>query len=345
MNISEFEVKIYKMGNGYLQVRFIDPKTGQRKRKRFSTLKDAKSYKQEIKRRVSVQGINTFNDLRISQAMKDYIEKFPSSKVRSRGNHFKSFIDKFGTYNVNAITTLDLQEWMEKSQRTLDLSDRTMNHVKAQFNGFFKYLKKENSITNNPINDVRFKYSGNPRRKRVILSVDEVRKILENAKRFSPHTLYPYLACVAHTGARRSEILRLDRKDVDFQTGLIHLRQTKNGQERFVRISPALKNVLKIHLESHTYEPLITNEDSERLHRSQLGRLMDKFKAFFPISNKNWASHSLRHSFAYNFLKKGGQMYQLQAILGHKTIGMTVDLNGQLQAQDIENPSPYEYED
>ena len=72
---------------------------------------------------------------------------------------------------------------------------------------------------------------------------------------------------------------------------------------------------------------------------------MDKFKAFFPLENKdNWGSHSLRHSFAYNFLKQGGRMYQLQAILGHRSIGVTVDLYGQLQAQDIDCPSPYEIE-
>ena len=69
---------------------------------------------------------------------------------------------------------------------------------------------------------------------------------------------------------------------------------------------------------------------------------MIKFKVYFPIENKDWGSHSLRHSFAYNFLKKGGNMYQLQAILGHRSIDVTVDLYGQLQAQDVENPSPYE---
>lgn len=342
--MNEFEVKIYRMGSGHFQVRYLDPRTGKRKRKRFNTLKEAKTYKKQIEGKVRVQGIGTLSELRVAQAMKNYIEKFPSSQVRSRGNHFKSFIHKFGIYNVSAVTTSDLQEWMEKSQRTSDLSDRTMNHVKTQFNSFFKYLKKDNHITHNPMVDVRFRYSNNPRRKRVILSIEEVKWILENAKKFSPHILYPYLACVSHTGARRSEVIRLDRKDIDFQTGLIHLRETKNGQERFVRISPMLREVLTAHLEGHPYEPLIINEKSERLNRSQLGRLIDKFKAFFPISDKNWGSHSLRHSFAYNFLKKGGQMYQLQAILGHKTIGMTVDLYGQLQAQDIESPSPYEPE-
>jgi hypothetical protein len=34
-------------------------------------------------------------------------------------------------------------------------------------------------------------------------------------------------------------------------------------------------------------------------------------------------------------------MYQLQAVLGHKSIQMTVDLYGNLKAVDVENPSPY----
>ena len=135
--ISNFEIKIYKMGSKYFQVRYIDPKTEKRKRRRFSTLKEAKIYKQQIESRINLQGKSVFNELRIAQALKDYIEKFPSSQVRSRGNHFKNFIDKFGVYNVNSITTSDLQEWMEKIQRSSDLSDRTMNHVKTQFNLFF----------------------------------------------------------------------------------------------------------------------------------------------------------------------------------------------------------------
>lgn len=35
-------------------------------------------------------------------------------------------------------------------------------------------------------------------------------------------------------------------------------------------------------------------------------------------------------------------MYQLQAVLGHRNIQVTVDLYGQLQAQDVQNISPYE---
>jgi site-specific recombinase XerD len=51
---------------------------------------------------------------------------------------------------------------------------------------------------------------------------------------------------------------------------------------------------------------------------------------------KKWTCHDLGHSFAHNFLKRGGQMYQLQAILGHRQIRITLDLYGQLSAVDLQ---------
>ncbi|MDD4976739.1 MAG: site-specific integrase [Bacteriovorax sp.] len=130
---------------------------------------------------------------------------------------------------------------------------------------------------------------------------------------------------------------------MDFETGLIHFTKTKNGRERFVRISPILDSVLREHFASHNYAHLLVGIEGKRLNsHGELVRLMNKFREFFPMNKADWGSHSLRHSFAYNSLKKSGRMYQLQAILGHRSIDVTVDLYGQLQAQDIECPSPYE---
>jgi integrase len=200
----------------------------------------------------------------------------------------------------------------------------------------------ENHIRLNPLKKIKFKRFDNPRRPRVVLSVDEIKLVLENAKNFDSRTLYPYLCGLAHTGARRSEILNLQREDIDFGTGLVHLRHTKNGHPRFVRMSPQLQEVLKEKLASHDHPWLFENDHGQPVHRAELARLIDKFNAFFPME-KEWTCHSLRHSFAYNFLKGGGEMYQLQAVLGHRGIQVTVDLYGQLKSQDIENPSPYKF--
>ena len=336
-----FEVKVYKTGDGHFQTKFMDPKTGKRKRKRFQTLKEAKNHKLEVEARLKNKGLSAFTDLRVAQALQLYLEKFPNSSIRERKNHFRGFVDSFGSHRVAELGTNDLLEWLSTSKEKMNLSERTMNNVRSQFFGFFEFLVDEDYIRQNPIRKIKFKRYDNPRRARVVLSVEEVLTLLENAKTFSPRVLYPYLYTIVHTGARRGEILRLQREDVDFNTGLIHLKKTKNCHERFIRMSASLKKLLSDHLEFHKCEYVIINSEGGPLHHSELSKTINKFKHYFP-NDKNWGCHSFRHSFAYNFLKKGGEMYQLQAILGHRGIQTTVDLYGQLQAQDIENPSPYE---
>jgi integrase/recombinase XerD len=337
-----FEVKIYKTGDGLFQTKYMDPKTGRRKRNRFQSLKEAKNHKLEIEARLKSKGLSAFTDLRVAQALQLYLEKFPNAYIRSRKNHFRDFVERFGTHRVSELGTNDLHEWMTETKEKTGLSERTMNNVRSQFFGFFEFLENEDYVRQNPIKKVRFKRYDNPRRPRVVLSVEEVLTLLENAKTFSPKVLYPYLYTIAHTGARRGEILKLQREDVDFKTGLIHLKKTKNCHERFIRMSSSLQKLLLEHLASHKCDHVIVNKEDTVLQRSELSKTINKFKHYFP-NDKNWGCHSFRHSFAYNFLKKGGEMYQLQAILGHRGIQTTVDLYGQLQAQDVENPSPYEY--
>lgn len=338
----DFEVKIHKTGEGLFQTKFLSPHTGKRKRKKFQTLKEAKQYKTEVESKFQNKGLASFSDLRADQAMKIYIDKFPNNNIRSRKNHFTDFIDSFGTHRISEIGTNELLAWFGTRKSNGNLSEKTMGGIRSQFFGFFEFLVDEDYIRVNPIKKIRFKRHDNPRRPRIVLSVDEVIELLNNAKTFSPDILYPFLYTTAHTGARRGEVLKLRKEDVDFKTGLIHFKETKNGQQRFVRMAPSLIKVLEAQVNSHKGSHVIAGEGGEQLLRSELSRKTNKFKHYFP-NGKNWGCHSFRHSFAYNFLKKGGEMYQLQAILGHRGIQTTVDLYGQLQAQDIENPSPYEY--
>jgi site-specific recombinase XerD len=67
-----------------------------------------------------------------------------------------------------------------------------------------------------------------------------------------------------------------------------------------------------------------------------------KFQDKYP-ELKKWRLHDFRHSFAWNFLRNGGEMYQLQSILGHKSIRLTVDLYGHFKAADVKIASPYEF--
>lgn len=337
----ELNIKIYKKNTGHHVVCYIHPQTRKRKRKKFPTVKAAKDYKKQLEREFQLGGIYVFNEMSVMELMKRHIEKCPRTRIKVRRNSFISFCETFGSFPINELDRHQLSQWFEGIKKKNNYSDRTLKRIKSQLNHFFKFLVDENIIPVSPLSQIKFDNNPKPKRQRVVLSIEEVKTILANARKFDIKWFYPYICTLAHAGPRCGEALELERSDVDFPMNLLHFRKTKNGNARSVHMSEELKAALKEHINSHKLEVAFAKEDP--VNRWMVRRALERFKREFPIEpiNKNWTYHSLRHSFAYNFLKKGGNMYQLQAILGHKTIGMTIDLYGQIGAQDIANPSPY----
>lgn len=339
--MSDLKLKHYQIKTGHHVVCFIDPITNKRKRKKFETKALAKACQRDLEIRYQAKGPQSFNQTLVKDYIKLHLEKFPNSRVMERKRHFKSFCDEFGDRRIGQVGKNELSEWFQKVKTKHDLSDRTLNTVKSDLNSFFRYLEDEGIITESPLMKIRFARKPPPRRPRVTLSVDEIHKVLESAKTFSPKLLYPILFIAAYTGSRRGEVIKLKRKDVDFETGLIHFRNTKNGEDRSIRVSKSLKVFLEEFLNSHDSEFAVPYKNNEMVPGFIICKHLRRFQKHFPIG-KEWSPHALRHSFANNFLKMGGNMYQLQAILGHKSIDVTVDTYGQLGAQDVENSCPYE---
>lgn len=339
--MANLNVKIYQLKDGHHVVCYKDPTTQLRKRKKFESKVDAKRHRSDIELKFQAKGPQALNQTPIEQYMKIYLEQFPNSRVRNRKKHFESFCKVFGKRPLNQVGKTEIALWFKKTKEENDLSDRTLNTIKSELNGFFIHLEDEGVISDSPMAKVRFARKPPPRRQRVVLSIDEVKRVLEGVKVFSPKTLYPILFIAAYTGARRSEVLKLKRNEVDFETDLIHFRRTKNGEDRSIRMSKSLKVFLQEFLSSHSFDHVVPYHNGEMVPRHIIGKHLRRFRKLFPIG-KHWGPHSLRHSFAYNFLKQKGNMYQLQAILGHRSIDVTVDTYGQIGAQDVENACPYE---
>jgi integrase len=76
-----------------------------------------------------------------------------------------------------------------------------------------------------------------------ILTVDETTRLLNNAS----ESLIPFIAIGAFAGLRRSELERLDWKEVDLESHLIKVAasKAKSARRRFVKIKPNLLEWLK----------------------------------------------------------------------------------------------------
>jgi integrase len=84
-----------------------------------------------------------------------------------------------------------------------------------------------------------------------IYAGDELDHLLTEARRVSRRhplrgvTLHAMFGLAASTGLRRGEVVRLDKADVDLQTGVLFVRQTKFAKDRLVPVHPTTLEVLQ----------------------------------------------------------------------------------------------------
>jgi integrase len=139
--------------------------------------------------------------------------------------------------------------------------------------------------------------------------------------------MYPMVAAAAHTGARRSELIRLHVDDVDFhgKTILIHERKRMKGQRttRRVPLTPFLETVLKDwlakeHLGGHH---LFSNRENGIVVPLTVDDAGWQF--VLSVRGSKWSVlrgwHVLRHSFVSNLAAKGIDQRFIDEFVGHST--------------------------
>src|SRR5688572_2742657 len=97
-------------------------------------------------------------------------------------------------------------------------------------------------VLRRPYRNLDLVYPKRPERLPVILSEEEVAKLIESAST-SYHRVI--LMTLYGTGLRREELCRLKLTDIDSQRMVIHVRQGKGNRDREVTLSPRLLEILR----------------------------------------------------------------------------------------------------
>ncbi len=139
---------------------------------------------------------------------------------------------------------------------------------------------------------------------------------------------YSIILLMLTTGVRITECLNIKLDDVNLKDRLITIRSesAKNRIERRIPISSKLKKPLK-----ELIEIAAGAGDGEYLFQSiyggqmTSGQIRDIFRKYAHEAKlkENITPHKLRHTFATNYIKKGGDPFTLQKVLGHTTMYMT----------------------
>ncbi len=171
---------------------------------------------------------------------------------------------------------------------------------------------------------------------RYLRTRDDVRKFLTAAADEGAETLALYATAV-FTGMREGELAALRWSDVQFDTRLVTVQRsfdgpTKAGDVRYVPILDELLPILRQWRLLHPGELVFTNRDGNmlqpcsRIFAERLHRVLDAAGFERPTKGRNVHAlnfHSLRHTFASQWMMAGGDLFKLQRILGHKDVKMT----------------------
>ena len=220
---------------------------------------------------------------------------------------------------------------------TLNYSSATVARKIATLRSFHKWLQKRGIIPVNPMLLIRTPKQA--KRLPKAMTVQDVEKLLStpNAGETLGARDRAILETLYSTGVRVSELVDLNRNDIDLDEQTIHVRG-KGKRERIVPLGShalaAIKHYLLLLEADRRFtfvrEKLLTtaavalfiNKNGGRLSSRSVRRKLDKYLAESGL-DMAISPHTLRHSFATHLLDNGADLRSVQELLGHQSLSTT----------------------
>jgi integrase/recombinase XerC len=226
--------------------------------------------------------------------------------------------------DVDPMLVRDYLYWLDRRQEQKSSMARKL----AALRTFYRFLNRHKDGGPNPAAEVRTPKL--PRRLPRVLTKDDAGALMEfpEGATLAARRDRAILETLYSTGARVSELVGMNREDLDAREGLVRIRG-KGRKERIVPIGDvaleAIKEyqaALKPSAVSHQRSaPVFMNSRGGRLTVRSIDRLVGRYSARLPGGRVS--PHALRHSFATHLLEEGADLRAIQEMLGHASLATT----------------------
>jgi integrase/recombinase XerD len=213
-----------------------------------------------------------------------------------------------------------LREYQAYLLRERKLEPRTVKlHVSALRFFFVKTLKRPYLLDDIP-------YPKVPRRLPIILSVNEVTRLIDAARTLTDRTM---LMVLYSTGMRNAEMRHLQVRDIDSAGMLIHIQHGKGGRDRYVPLSQTLLETLRVYWrwmkpKTWLFPGTIAGWRADKPITPKVVWDACQSAATRAQLQKRVSAHLLRHSYATHLLEAGADLRTIQLLLGHVKLEHTV---------------------
>ena len=147
------------------------------------------------------------------------------------------------------------------------------------------------------------------------ITQSEISTMLDKAKK-DRYRNYILLLTLSRTGVRVSELIKLQKKDIQEDT--IIIRQGKGKKDRVIPLERELGNILGLYTDRMKPKDRLF-PFSKKWGDRQVRNIVYKYAP----KDLDVSPHTIRHSFAVHCLKRGMNIRNLQKILGHSSLTTT----------------------
>lgn len=230
-------------------------------------------------------------------------------------------IEKVTHYHLNAY-----KDYLIHNQRKKASS---INRNIQSLRNFFLFMTNQKVIKKNPSEKIKF-LRQIKRTQPKALTKHDIHKLL-SVTSYSSHGTqkrnYAIIQLLLQTGIRVGEIVNLEIRDLKLydRSGEIRVVDAKGGKERIIPLNSPARKALRNYLEGRKLE------DAKAVFLSKQNKKMTIRAVQKVISNlaskagiENMSPHTLRHSFAINYLRSNPEcLVELSTLLGHESLDTT----------------------
>ncbi|KJS45933.1 MAG: recombinase XerC [Peptococcaceae bacterium BRH_c23] len=203
------------------------------------------------------------------------------------------------------------------------LARKSMARKLASLRSFFKFLCRQELLKINPVQRVASPKLG--RKLPHFLYLDQVEGLLRapDCSKLLGCRDRVILELLYGSGLRVSELIGLNRENLDLESGLIRVLG-KGSKERIVPVTNYASQAIEGYLGMRTDQQrsLLLNYQGSRLSDRSVRRILDKLVAKVSLE-QHVNPHMLRHSFATHLLDGGADLRSVQELLGHQKLSST----------------------
>ncbi|MGB2634190.1 MAG: site-specific integrase [Candidatus Acidiferrum sp.] len=243
----------------------------------------------------------------------------------------KHLLPVFGDRPLCDIRRVDIQRFVTEKMTRQNLSWQTAVHLRNLMSGTLERAVEWGYLEANPGRQIKMPPMQR-RRTTVVLTREQLAKLLEALE----EPVKTLAITAAMTGLRIGEVLALRWKNLDFENGIVQVRQAvyrgdvsspkSKSSIRDIPMGPWLQRLLREHRKASTAEAFVfasrngTPLDSHNL----LGRVLKPACKQAGLPLISW--HSFRHTHATLLSDLGESLKTAQAQLGHACLSTTAEI-------------------